>query len=53
MRLSMNEGLRVSWWRSPAAYVPLALVLMPVVIHAAMRPVTDGQMSRASAGLKP
>jgi hypothetical protein len=40
VHLWLNEGLRIDWRRLPANYIPIALVLMPVVIHAAMLPVT-------------
>jgi membrane protease YdiL (CAAX protease family) len=37
----MNEGARVDWGRFPARYLPLALLLIPLVLHAAMMPVTS------------
>jgi membrane protease YdiL (CAAX protease family) len=43
---AMNEDLQVDWNRLPLKYVPLALLLLPVVIHAAMLPVTAAYEGR-------
>jgi membrane protease YdiL (CAAX protease family) len=43
---SMNEDLQVDWNRLPLKYMPLALLLLPVVIHAAMLPVTAAYEGR-------
>ena len=43
---AMNEDLEVDWNRLPLQYVPLALLLLPVVIHAAMLPVTAAYEGR-------
>jgi membrane protease YdiL (CAAX protease family) len=43
---AMNEDLRVDWNRLPLKYMPLALLLLPVVIHAAMLPVTAAYEGR-------
>jgi membrane protease YdiL (CAAX protease family) len=37
---SMREDLKIDWTRFPLKYLPPALFLMPVVMHAAMLPVT-------------
>ena len=36
---TMNEVPRLSWDRFPVAYLPVALFLIPGVLHAAMLPV--------------
>jgi membrane protease YdiL (CAAX protease family) len=36
----MNEPLRIDWSRLSLRYVPLALLLFPIVLHVAMVPVT-------------
>jgi len=43
---AMNEDLEVDWIRLPLQYVPLALLLLPVVLHAAMLPVTAAYEGR-------
>jgi membrane protease YdiL (CAAX protease family) len=35
---AMNEGLRIDWNRLPVRYLPLALFLIPVTLHAIMLP---------------
>src|SRR5689334_24875676 len=42
MRLTRNENPRIKWDRFPLKYIPIALLLMPVAMHAAMLPVTLG-----------
>ena len=36
----MNEPLGIDWSRLPLRYVPVALLLFPIVLHVAMVPVT-------------
>jgi hypothetical protein len=43
---AMNEDLQVDWNRLPLKYMPLALLLLPVVIHAAIVPVTAAYEGR-------
>ena len=45
-RSTMNEKARIDWHRLPATHVPLALLLMPVVMHAAMLTTTAGYEGR-------
>jgi CAAX protease family protein len=40
VRFAMNERVRVDWGRLPLQYVPVALFLMPAVLHLSMLPVT-------------
>jgi membrane protease YdiL (CAAX protease family) len=45
--LTMNEPVASGWNRMPLAYIPLALLLIPLVMHAAMLPMTvvvDGRL---------
>jgi len=46
VRFSMSEYLKIDWTRFPLKYLPPALFLMPVVMHAAMLPVTAAYESR-------
>lgn len=46
VRSAMNEDLKIHWARFPLKYLPLALFLMPIVMHAAMLPVTAAYESR-------
>src|ERR1051326_823496 len=46
LRSAANEGIRIEWSRLPAAYIPVALLLMPVVMHAAMLPTMHGVAGR-------
>lgn len=39
VRPLMGGAVRIDWHRLPWAYVPVALLLLPVVMHAAMLPV--------------
>src|SRR5215510_3720882 len=48
VRSTMNEGLRIDWNRFPLRYVPFAVLLVPIVLHAAMLPVAtvlEGSLS--------
>lgn len=38
LRTTTNEGTRIDWARLPAGYIPVALFLIPAVMHAAMLP---------------
>jgi membrane protease YdiL (CAAX protease family) len=38
LRVTAKEGTRIDWSRLPISYVPVALLLMPAVMHAAMLP---------------
>jgi membrane protease YdiL (CAAX protease family) len=40
VRFTTNEGLAIDWNRLPLRYVPIAVLLIPVVLHAVMLPVT-------------
>jgi membrane protease YdiL (CAAX protease family) len=45
--LAMDERIASGWNRLPLAYVPVALLLIPLVMHAAMLPMTvvvDGRL---------
>jgi membrane protease YdiL (CAAX protease family) len=46
VRSLTNERSQLEWNRLPLKYVPLALLLMPVVMHAAMLPVTAAYEGR-------
>jgi len=48
LRVFADEGTRIDWSRLPISYVPVALLLMPIVMHAAMLPTM-----RAVAGRLP
>jgi membrane protease YdiL (CAAX protease family) len=37
---ALNEGLHLDWNRLPLKYIPVALLVLPVVMHAGMLPVT-------------
>jgi len=39
LRFTMHESAHVTWSRFPLAYVPLALLLIPLVLHATMVPL--------------
>jgi uncharacterized protein len=55
VRFLTNERPQLEWNRFPLKYVPLALLLMPVVMHAAMLPVAAAYEGRLpwEAWLKP
>lgn len=38
VRFAMHDGLLLDWSRFPLTYLPLALLLIPAVLHAAMLP---------------
>src|SRR5437762_13805924 len=38
VRSALNEGLAIDWNRLPARYLPLALFLIPITLHAIMLP---------------
>jgi membrane protease YdiL (CAAX protease family) len=40
VRFALKEDLRIRWTRFPLNYVPLAVLLIPVLLHAVMLPVT-------------
>jgi membrane protease YdiL (CAAX protease family) len=40
VQLTMNEGPKVDWSIFPLKYLPVAILLIPVVMHAVMLPVT-------------
>lgn len=40
VRSATGKGLRINWSRFPVKYVPLAVLLIPAVLHAVMLPVT-------------
>jgi len=47
VKLSMGEGFEtIDWGRFPVRYLPSALLLMPVVMHATMLPTTYALESR-------
>lgn len=46
VRFLTNERPQLDWNRFPPKYVPLALLLMPVVMHAAMLPVAAAYEDR-------
>jgi len=47
VKLSMGEGFEtIDWGRFPVRYLPAALLLMPVVMHATMLPTTYALESR-------
>jgi membrane protease YdiL (CAAX protease family) len=47
VKLSMGEGFAaIDWGRFPVRYLPAALLLMPVVLHATMLPTTYALESR-------
>jgi membrane protease YdiL (CAAX protease family) len=48
MRIAASEAPRIDWTRLPAGYAPIALLLIPTVMHAAMLPAM-----RAVAGRLP
>jgi membrane protease YdiL (CAAX protease family) len=39
IRSAMNEPPRIDWRRCPPGYIPVALLLMPVVMHVVMLPL--------------
>src|SRR5689334_22827602 len=43
VRAVWNEGPCVKWESLPSRYLPLALFLMPVVMHAVMLPIISAQ----------
>jgi membrane protease YdiL (CAAX protease family) len=47
VRLSMGERLRIDWRRLPVKYIPIALFMMPLVLHVVMMPL----VARAEGGL--
>ena len=48
MRLTFGERLRAEWRRFPIAFLPLALFLIPAVLHAAMLPEAARQEGKLS-----
>ena len=40
VRVTMNEGPQINWKKFPLKYLPLTLLLIPVVMHAVMLPLT-------------
>ena len=46
VRSTMNEGLRIDWSRLPLKYVPLSVLLVPIVLHAVMLPVAGALEGR-------
>jgi CAAX protease family protein len=46
VRSAMNEDVRIDWDRLPLKYIPVALLLLPAVLHAAMVPVAAAYEGR-------
>jgi membrane protease YdiL (CAAX protease family) len=46
LRVTLDEGPRIDWSRLPPAYVPVALFLIPAVMHAAMLPAMEAVAGR-------
>jgi len=46
LRATTNEGTQIDWSRLPISYMPVALLLMPAVMHTAMLPTMDAIAGR-------
>ena len=48
-----NERIQIDWNRCPVKYIPLALLLLPVIMHVAMVPVVVAYERRYGASRTP